>query len=144
MIRRTEFEPISMTATGGPRSSRPRATCPGRLDALAPADEAAGGRLFKRFSTTGQAWVRHEILVGIEGLLARCRLYARRGAVRQDLPALLVVLEIGHHDLVEDLLVDGGIENRAQHFDAAVEVPRHEIGRGDGHRRLVGRPRGAP
>src|SRR6266568_4714360 len=131
MMRRTEFEPISMTATGGPRSSRPRAACPRRLGALAPADEAARGRVFKRFSTAGQAWIGHEIFVRIERLLAGRGLYARRGAVRQELPALLVVLEIRHHDLVEHLLVHGRIEHRAQYLDAAIEVARHEVGGGN-------------
>src|SRR5919108_3160836 len=107
MMRRTEFEPMSITATGGPRSSRPRAAWPARLGALAPAYEAAGGRFFKRFSTAGQAWIGHEIFMGIEGFLAGCGLYARRGAVRQELPALLIVLEIRHHDLIEHLLVHG-------------------------------------
>src|SRR6266702_7387296 len=124
MIRRTEFDPMSMTATGGPRSSRPRAACPARLGALAPANEAAGGRVFKRFSTAGQAWIGHEIFMGIERLLAGCSLYARRCAVRQELPALLVVLEIGDHDLVEHLLVHGRIEHRAQHLDPAIELTR--------------------
>src|SRR5207248_196653 len=130
-MRRTEFEPISMTATGGPRSRRPRAACPARLGALAPANEAAGGRVFKRFSTAGQAWIGHEIFMSIERLLAGCGLYARRGAVRQELPALLIVLEICHHDLVEHLLVHGRIEHRTQHLDAAIEISRHEIGGGD-------------
>src|SRR5215831_6337016 len=141
MIRRTEFEPMSMTATGGPRSSRPRAASPTRLGALAPASEAAGGRVFKGFSTTGQAWVRHEIFVGIERLLAGCGLYARRGAVRQELPALLIVLEIGHHDLVEHLLVHGRIEHGAEHLDATVEGAGHEVGGGDVHRGIRMRQR---
>src|SRR6202162_5662885 len=141
MIRRTEFDPMSMTATGGPRSSRPRAACPVRLGALAPANEAAGGGVFKRFSTAGQAWIGHEIFMGIERLLAGCGLYARRGAVRQELPALLVVLEIRHHDLVEHLLVHGRIEHRAQHLDAAIEVARHEVGGGNVDRSLRVRTR---
>src|SRR5947209_6885681 len=136
MIKRTEFDPMSMTATGGPRSSRPRAPYPARLGALAPANEAARGRVFKRFSTAGQAWIGHEIFMGIERLLTGCGLYARRGAVRQELPALLIVLEIGHHDLVEHLLVHGRIEHRAQHLDATVEVARHEVGGGDVDRGL--------
>ena len=59
-----------------------------------------------------------------------------RGAVGQELPALLVVLEIRHHDLVEHLLMHGRIEDRAQHLDAAVEIARHHVGRGDVDRRL--------
>ena len=61
---------------------------------------------------------------------------ARRGAVRQELPALLVVLEIGDHDLVEHLLVHGRVDDRAQHLDAAVEIARHHVGRRDVDRRL--------
>src|SRR5205809_4380311 len=128
MIKRTEFDPMSMTATGGPRSSCPRAACRARLGALAPANEAAGGGIFERFSTAGQAWIGHEIFVSIEGFLARRRLYARRGAIRQEFPALLIVLGIGDHDLVEHLLVHRRIEHRAEHLDAAIEVARHEIG----------------
>src|SRR5262249_40859771 len=101
------------------------------LAACATSEEAAGGRVFKGFSTTGQAWVRHEIFVSIERLLAGCGLYARRGAVRQELPALLIVLEIGHHDLVEHLLVHGHIEHGAEHLDATVEGAGHEVGGGD-------------
>src|SRR5260370_4916541 len=122
MIRRTEFDRMSMTATGGPRSSRRRAPWPARLGALAPANEAAGGRVFKRFSTAGQAWVGHEIFMGIERLLTGCGLYARRGAVRQELPALLVVLEIGHHDLAEHLLVHGRMQHREDDLDQRVEL----------------------
>src|SRR5260370_23170164 len=117
MIRRTEFDPMSMTATGGPRSSRPRAPCPARLGALAPANEAAGGRVFKRFSTAGQAWIGHEIFMGIERLLTGCGLYARLGAVRQEIPDLLVVLEISNHNLVAHLLVHGWIEYPTEHPD---------------------------
>src|SRR5207248_1354222 len=83
-----------------------------RLAAFAAAKETAGAGFFKRFSTAGQAWIGHEIFVRIEGFLAGQRLYARRGAVRQELPALLVVLEIRHHDLVEHLLVHRRIEHR--------------------------------
>src|SRR5260370_39310795 len=103
MIKRTELAPMSMTATGGPRSSRPRAACPARLGALAPANEAARGRVFKRFSTAGQAWIGHEIFMGIEWLLDGCSLYARRCAVRQEPPALLALLAIADHDLGEQL-----------------------------------------
>src|SRR5512139_222330 len=103
MTRRTELEPISMTAIGGPWSSRPWAEAVTRR--LRPFDEAADETarrgFFERFATTRQARIGHEILVGVERLFARGGLYARRTAVRQELPALLVVLEIGHHDLAE-------------------------------------------
>jgi len=67
--------------------------------------------------------------MGVEEFLARGRLYARGTAVGQELPTLLVVLEIRHHDLAEDLLVHGGIEDRAQYFNAPVEIARHHVGR---------------
>src|SRR5215467_11501390 len=140
MTTRTEFEPISMTAIGGPWARRPCASGSGgadRLSAVTLADEAARRRFLERFATAGQARIGHEILVGIERFLAGGGLYAHRGAVWQELPTLLVVLEIGDHDLAEDLLVHGRIEDRAQDFDAAVEVARHQVGGGDVDRRAL-------
>src|SRR5947207_271146 len=132
MMRRTEFEPMSITATGGPRSRRPgaRSRLP-PLGALALANEAAGEGVFKRFSTARQAWIGHEILVRIERLLAGHRLYAGRSAIRQEFPTLLIVLEIGDHDLIKDLGVHRWIEHGAEHLDAPVEVARHKIGGGN-------------
>ena len=75
-------------------------------------------------------------LWALKGSSPSRRLYATRGAVGQELPALLVVLEIGDHDLVEHLLVHGRVEDRAQHLDAAVEIARHHVGRGDVDRGL--------
>src|SRR5437660_10808509 len=138
MTTRTEFDPMSMTAIGGPWSRRPCASGSGgadRLSAVTLADEAARRRFLEGFATAGQARIGHEILVGIERLLAGGGLYAHRGPVWQELPALLVVLEVGDHDLAEHLLVHGRIENRAQHLDPAVEVTRHQVGRGDVDRR---------
>src|ERR1700736_3969157 len=138
MTTRTEFDPMSMTAIGGPWSRRPCASGSGgadRLSAVTLADEAARRRFLEGFATAGQARIGHEILVGIERLLAGGGLYAHRGAVRQELPALLVVLEVGDHDLTEHLLVHRRIEDRAQHLDPAVEVARHQIGGRDIDRR---------
>ena len=69
-----------------------------------------GERFFERFSTARQTRICHEIFVGVEGFFARRGLYARGTAIRQELPALLVVLEIGDHNLAENLFVHGGIE----------------------------------
>src|ERR1035437_7271255 len=145
MTRRTEFEPISMTAIGGPWSSLPCAEfmigC-GCLTAerLRPFDEAAykaARRGFlERFATARQARIGHELLVGVERFLARRGLYARGTAVRQELPTLLVVLEVCGHDLAENLLVHGRIENRAQHLDPTVEIARHHVGGENIDRRL--------
>jgi len=79
--------------------------------------------------------------MGVEEFLARGRLYARGTPIGQELPALLIVLEIRHHDLAEDLLVHGGIEDRAQHFNAPVEIARHHVGRRNIDRRFWVRKR---
>ena len=100
---------------------------------LRPFDEAAykaaRRRLFERFPTARKARICHKIFVGVEELFARGRLYARGTAVGQELPALLIVLKVRHHDLAQDLLVHGGIKDRAQHLNAPVEIARHHIGR---------------
>src|SRR5262249_38170488 len=123
-----------MTAIGGPWARRPCASGSGgadRLSAVTLAAEAARRRFLEGFVTAGQARHRHEIVVGIERALGGGGVYALRGAVWQELPALLVVLEVGDHDRAEHLLVHGRIEDRAQHLDAAVEVARHQVGGGD-------------
>src|SRR5665647_1959230 len=129
-----------MTAIGGPWSRRPLADRPdarARLGAFGEAaDEAARRRFLERFTTARQTRIGHEILVGVERFLARRGLYARRTAVRQELPALLIILEIRHHNLAENLLVHGGVENRAQYLDPAVEIARHHVGGGNIYRRL--------
>src|ERR1700687_5283312 len=130
---------MSITATGGPWSRRPWAgSCArrDRLPALALADETAGRRFLERFATARQARVGYEIFLGVGRLFARRGLYARRGAVGQEPPALLVVLEVGDHDLIENLLMHGRIEDRAQHLDPAVEIARHQIGGRDVERSL--------
>src|SRR5450432_3559031 len=121
-----------MTATGGPWSSRPLADmlpAGERLRAFdEAADETARRRFLERFTTARQTRIGHEILVGVERFLARRGLYARGTAIRQELPALFVILEIRGHNLAENLLMHGGVKNRRQHFDPAVEISRHHIG----------------
>src|ERR1700692_207047 len=136
---------MSMTAIGGPWSRRPLAegTRPdARLRAFdEAADETARRRFLERFTTARQTRIGHEILVGVERFLARRGLYARRTAVGQERPALLVILEIRGHNLAENLLVYGGVKNRSQHFDAAVEIARHHVGRRNVQRRFRVRQR---
>src|SRR5471032_2166959 len=131
---------MSMTAIGGPWSSRPLADGSGLRERLRAFDEAANKtarrRFLERFTTARQTRIGHKILVGVEGFLARRGLYARGTAIRQELPTLFVVLEIGCHNLAENLLVHRGIENRCQHFDPAVEIARHHVGGGNIYRRL--------
>src|ERR1700739_4613162 len=97
MTTRTEFEPMSITAIGGPWAGRPCASSGSggadRLSAVTLADEAARRRFLEGFATAGQARIGHEILVGIERFLARGDLFARRGARVQEPPALAVVLQ---------------------------------------------------
>src|SRR5476649_1304322 len=131
---------MSMTAIGGPSSSRPLAEGSWlrvRLRAFdVAADETARRRFLERFTTARQTRIGHEILMGVEGFLARRGLYARGTAIRQELPALLVILEIRGHNLAENLLMHGSVENRAQHLDPAVEIARHHVGGGNIERRL--------
>src|SRR5580658_1202974 len=108
---------MSTTATGGPWSRRPcasnlarvilrvfrvnrrRQSYPIRIGSgsLALRTPQARNRVLWRLSATRQAWIGHEIGRGVEGLLARRRPDAGRGPIRENLPALLVVLQIGHH-----------------------------------------------
>jgi hypothetical protein len=69
--------------------------------------------------------------MGVEELLARGGLYARGTAIGQELPALLVILEVRDHDLAENLLVHGGIENRRQDLDTPIQVARHHVSGGN-------------
>src|SRR5262245_44952828 len=117
-----------MTATGvdlAASDMRPRA-----LGVLATApDEALRGRSLERFSTARETRICHEVFVGVERIFALIAYDALPTRVRQEPEALLVVLEIGDHDLVEHLAVNSRVRNRTKHFDAAVEIARHEIGR---------------
>src|SRR5882762_7747032 len=101
-----------MTATGGPWSSRPFADCDlaergtGRELLRAfdlAADETARRRFLERLTTARQTRIGHEILMGVERFLARRGLYARRTAIGQERPALLIILEIRGHNLAENL-----------------------------------------
>src|SRR3546814_2128877 len=52
-------------------------------------------------------------------------------AVWLQYPALLVIDQIGHEYLIENLVVDGRILDRNHIFDAAIEIARHPVGRRD-------------
>src|SRR5260370_27878906 len=86
-----------------------------------------------------QRRVCHEIVMGDERFLGR--MAALIGAVRLHGPALPVVLKIGDHDLLEHLLVDRWILDRAEQFDTAIEIARHPVGRGDEHLGVLRRQR---
>src|SRR5256885_16541307 len=106
-----------MTATGGPLSRRPCAAATFRRclrSAVEAAYKAARRGVFERFATARQARICHEIFVGIERFLALGGFYAIRGPVGQEVPALFIILQVRPHDLVEHLLVPGGVWDRAK------------------------------
>src|SRR3546814_11382470 len=61
-------------------------------------------------------------------LLGRC---TRIAVIGSEIPALRLVLQGGDHDLVQNLFMHRRVLDRDQHLDAAVEVARHPVGRGD-------------
>src|SRR3954447_21875231 len=69
--------------------------------------------------------------MSVEGFLAFGGMDAPARTVRQDIPALLVILQVGDHDLIQHLLMHGWIEDRTKRFDPPLEVTLHEIGGGD-------------
>src|SRR5262245_26128729 len=93
--------------------------------------EAAREAVLERLPAARKARIGHEVLVRIERLLALRRANALGGTVAEDAPALLVVLEVRHHDLIQDLLVHRGIRDRHHHLDAAVEIAGHHVRRAD-------------
>src|SRR5687767_2864317 len=112
---------MSMMATGRPTLSRPGAR--GRSGTLSTLGQRFWAGSLHGLASARQAGIRHEILVRVEGLLARAGDDPLARARGQYPPALLVVEEVRDHDLVEHLLVHRGVEDRQQHLDAAVEIP---------------------
>src|SRR5918994_6963110 len=116
---------MSMMASGRPTSSRPGARSspvPGEPSgARSSLGEGARARSLERLATSGQARVGHEVLVRVERLLvpAGPDPLARAGGLYR--PALLVVEEVREHDLIEDLLMHGRVDDRQQGLDAPVE-----------------------
>src|SRR5664279_273788 len=101
----------------------------GFLTGVKTLEEGFWARLLEGFSTAGQTGVGHEVAVRIKRLFVFGRLYAPARTIRQDPVALLIVEQIGDHDLTENLLMHGRIENRQHCLDSAVEIARHEVGR---------------
>lgn len=84
--------------------------------------------LLARLSAARKARVAHEIFVSVERLFTWFRRNSAMRTVRQDLPALLIILQIGGHDLIEDLFMNGLIDDRSERLDAAVQIALHHIG----------------
>src|SRR5262245_56770096 len=109
---------MSMTATGGPWSSQPCAmplasgsdySTPG-----SPREVARRRRFLEGLAAAREAGIGHKVLVRVEGFFADRRFDPDRRAVVQQLPALLVIHQVGNHDLIQNLFVHSRIEDRAQ------------------------------
>src|SRR3546814_18626392 len=96
-------------------------------------------RLLQGRAAAGQAGIRHEVSVRAERL--RRRAHAPEGSLRLENPALRLVVEIGDHDLVEDLLVDRCVLDGNQGLDPAVQIAGHPVRRGDEDLGVPGRSR---
>jgi hypothetical protein len=91
-------------------------------------DRRKAGRLtVQGAATTGKAGVGHEVGVGAGGSSARRN--AAVAAVGLEHPALRLVIEIGDHDLVQDLPMDGQVLDRHQRLDPTIQVARHPVRR---------------
>src|SRR5689334_18159878 len=80
------------------------------MSALSPLRKRLGAGGLEGFATTGQARIGHEILMGVEWFLALGGCDPTARAVRQHGPALLVVEQVGQHDLVENLLMNRRVD----------------------------------
>src|SRR5580658_3154066 len=85
-----------------------------------------------------EAGIGHEVLVGRKGALLVPARGAQVASVSVHEPALGLVVQIRHHDLIQHLLVDRGVLYRSQNLDATIEVARHPVGRGDEHASVIG------
>src|SRR5690606_11203817 len=84
--------------------------------------------VLQRRAAAGQARVLHEVLMRVECLFAGLERHPLPGAVGLQRPALLIVPEVGDHDLVKHLLMDGLVEYWHQRLDPVVQVPWHQVG----------------
>ena len=60
-------------------------------------------------------------------------------AVRQDPKTLLVIHQIGLHDLIEHVFVNRRVEQRNERLDASIQIALHEIGGRNEHPSLRAR-----
>src|ERR687888_172955 len=79
---------------------------------IEPLEKGFGTRRFEGFPTARQTGVGHEIGMRIERLFIFRLLYANARTIGQNQITLLVIEQIGNHDLIEDLLMHGRIEDR--------------------------------
>src|SRR3546814_10949412 len=79
--------------------------------------------LVERGSAPRQRRLVHEIMMQVEWLVVRS--YANIGAVWLQYPALLVIDQLGHEYLIENLVVGGRILVRNHIFYPAIKIRRH-------------------
>src|SRR3546814_607454 len=110
MTRRIELEPMSMMAMRSPlRTGR-------RLSLIRPPSALAQHQPRRRplarqgTAAPGEAGIGHEVVMGGEGV--RAGLHPLVAPVRLHDPTLRLVLQIGDHDLIENLTVDGRVLDR--------------------------------
>src|SRR5690606_23815780 len=108
---RTELEPMSMTATSRPSGTAGRARI--AASACGAIIRQGSGQRFPTAAAPGETGIGHEIVVGGEGAVRIGRLDPMVVAGGIQHPAVGVVLEVGHHDLVQHLVVHGAVGHRA-------------------------------
>ena len=91
--------------------------------------EAFRAGFAQRLSSTGERRIGHEIAMRVKWLLVTCGYepFARTGG--KDCPALLVIEQIGQHNLVQNLLMNRRVEDWKQNFHPAVKVSSHQVSR---------------
>ena len=94
------------------------------------------GQVLDLLPPARKARIGHEILVGGKGALGRPALGALVLPSAVQVPALGHVIDVGHHDLGQHLLMHGRVFDGHQRFDTPVEIARHPVGRRDEHPRL--------
>ena len=109
--------------------ARPNFARPGLAGRVRGAQHQARHLPRERAAPAGQARIGHEIAVrGERPGTGRDPPVVPVGAQG---PALRLVLEVGDHDLLEDLPVHRRVLDRHQRLDAPVHVARQPVGRGD-------------
>src|SRR5260221_14408114 len=105
-------------------------TGPSAIASVASCDNCYGARLINLESTSParQRRVGHEIGVRRERIGIRRLPVTLIGAVASHVPALRLVLEQRHHDLIQNLLMYGRVFDRNQCFNTSIEISRHPIG----------------
>ncbi len=101
------------------------------------------GQVLDLVSAARQRRIGHEVLVSRERALAVPAGRPVVGALGVQQPTLRLVIQVGHHDLLEHLLVHRRILDGCHDLDPPVEISGHPVRRTDEHARLGRRHRSA-